>query len=195
VSLTICDNVGGNFISKEELRCIQLNEFIQLFHSPSLLYSSHYLRVAIVNSVQRTQSVGYAFVFHERITNFKTLNSENGFNQRPHTTSCSPPSASLTVFKIFIYVWLYSPLLELGRFFSSSILYKVGRTPWTGDQPDSRPLPTHRTTQSQNKRTQTSMHWVEFEPTSPAFERPKTVHALDSADTVTGAKIIIYGAE
>jgi hypothetical protein len=28
----------------------------------------------------------------------------------------------------------------------------VGRTPWTGDQPVARPLPTHRTTQTQNKR-------------------------------------------
>jgi hypothetical protein len=36
-------------------------------------------------------------------------------------------------------------------------LYAVGRTPWTGDQPVARPLPTHRTTQTQNKRTQTSM--------------------------------------
>jgi hypothetical protein len=29
----------------------------------------------------------------------------------------------------------------------------VGRTPWTGDQPVARPLPTHRTTRTQNKRT------------------------------------------
>jgi hypothetical protein len=31
----------------------------------------------------------------------------------------------------------------------------------------------------QNKRTQTSMPLVEFEPTIPVFERVKTVHALD----------------
>jgi hypothetical protein len=36
-------------------------------------------------------------------------------------------------------------------------LYTVGRTPWTGDQPVARPLPKYRTTQTQNKRTQTSM--------------------------------------
>jgi hypothetical protein len=41
-------------------------------------------------------------------------------------------------------------------FFSLLILYTVGRTPWTGYQPVARPLPTHRTTQTQNKRTQTS---------------------------------------
>jgi hypothetical protein len=43
------------------------------------------------------------------------------------------------------------PLLELGRFFSFLILYIVGRKPWTGDQPDARPLPTHRTTQTGNR--------------------------------------------
>jgi hypothetical protein len=33
----------------------------------------------------------------------------------------------------------------LGHFFSFFILYTVGRTPLTGDQPVARPLPTHRT--------------------------------------------------
>jgi hypothetical protein len=37
-------------------------------------------------------------------------------------------------------------LLDLGRFFSFLILYTVGRTPWTKDQPVTRPMPTHRTT-------------------------------------------------
>jgi hypothetical protein len=41
---------------------------------------------------------------------------------------------------------LYSRLLGLGRFFSFLILNTVGRTPWTGDQPFARPLPTYRTT-------------------------------------------------
>jgi hypothetical protein len=69
-------------------------------------------------------------------------------------------------------------LLDLDRFFSFLILYTVGRTPWTGDQPVARPLPPHRQTQTQNKRTQTSILRVGFEPTIPAFERAKTVHAL-----------------
>jgi hypothetical protein len=76
--------------------------------------------------------------------------------------------------------------LDLGRFFSFLIVYTVGRTPWKGDQPVARPLPTHRITQTQNKRTQTSMRRVGFEPTIPAFERAKTVTALDCAATVTG---------
>jgi hypothetical protein len=37
----------------------------------------------------------------------------------------------------------------------------------------------HRTTQTQNKRRQTSLLWVGFEPTIPAFEQEKTFHALD----------------
>jgi hypothetical protein len=65
-------------------------------------------------------------------------------------------------------------------------LYTVGRTPWTGDQPVARPLPTHRTIQTQNKRTQTSMPRVGFEPTTAVFERARTVHALDGEATVIG---------
>jgi hypothetical protein len=48
-----------------------------------------------------------------------------------------------------------------------------------------RPLSTHGTTQTQN----VGIHrhpclWVGFEPTIPAFERAKTVHALDRVATV-----------
>jgi hypothetical protein len=56
-------------------------------------------------------------------------------------------------------------MLGLGLFIISLILYTVGRTLWTGNQPVARPLPTHRTTQTQNKRTQTSMPRVGFEHT------------------------------
>jgi hypothetical protein len=72
--------------------------------------------------------------------------------------------------------WLYSPLLDLCRFFSFFISYKVGRTIWTGDQPVARPLPIHRTAQTQNKHTQTSKPQVGFEPTISVFEWTKTVH-------------------
>jgi hypothetical protein len=85
--------------------------------------------------------------------------------------------------KIFIWLWLYG---SCGIFpsFQFLNLYTVGRTPLTGDQPDARSLPTHRTTPTQNKRTQTSMPSVGFEPTIPVFERVKTFHALDRAGTV-----------
>jgi hypothetical protein len=58
-------------------------------------------------------------------------------------------------------------------------LYTVGRTPWTENHPVSRPLLIHRTAQTQNKRTQTSMPQVVFEPTIPVLKRAKTVHAFD----------------
>jgi hypothetical protein len=64
--------------------------------------------------------------------------------------------------------------------------YTVGPTTRTGDQPVVRPLPTHRTTQTQNKRTQTSMPRVGFEPIIPLFEGAKTIHALDRTATVIG---------
>jgi hypothetical protein len=62
--------------------------------------------------------------------------------------------------------------------------YTVGRHPWTGDQPVARALPTHRTTQTQNKRTQTFMPRVAFEHTISMLERAKTVHAIDRAATM-----------
>jgi hypothetical protein len=49
-----------------------------------------------------------------------------------------------------IFPWLYSPCRtwSLLQFLN---LYTFGRAPWTGDRLVARPLPTHRTTQGQNK--------------------------------------------
>jgi hypothetical protein len=69
-------------------------------------------------------------------------------------------------------------------------LYAAGRAFWTGDQPVARLLPTQRTTQRQNKCTETSMPQVEFELTIPVFEWAKTVLALDRAATVIGINFI-----
>jgi hypothetical protein len=44
----------------------------------------------------------------------------------------------------------------------------------------------------QNKRTQTYMLRVGFEPTIPVFEKAKTVHTLDRAATVIGYINILY---
>jgi hypothetical protein len=65
--------------------------------------------------------------------------------------------------------------------------FTVGRTPWTGDLPVARPLPKHRTTQTQkNAYThQTSMPWMGFEHTITVSERAKTEHALERSATVT----------
>jgi hypothetical protein len=84
----------------------------------------------------------------------------------------------------FVGPW---PLLQFRNLF-----YTDGRTRWTSDQPVARPLPTHRTTQTQNKRTETSISGVGFEPTIPAFDRVKTVHALDRAATVIGSVMLCY---
>jgi hypothetical protein len=71
------------------------------------------------------------------------------------------------------------PLWPLAAF--SFLIYIVSRNPWTGDQ-----LPTHRATQTQNKRRQTSMPRVGFESMTPVFERAKTVYTLHRAATVIG---------
>jgi hypothetical protein len=60
-----------------------------------------------------------------------------------------------------------------------------------GISPSQRPLRTHRTTQLQNNRTQTSMPLMGFEPTIPVFERAKTVHTLDRTATVIGPCILV----
>jgi hypothetical protein len=99
--------------------------------------------------------------------------------RRGHVTEGLP---SIT----FLSLWLYSPL-DLGRFFRFLILYTVGRTPWTGDHPAARLLLTHRTTQTQNELTQTTIPRVGLEPTIPLFERAKRVHASDLAVTVIGS--------
>jgi hypothetical protein len=97
----------------------------------------------------------------------------------------------------FLFIYYYSlalsselaPTLEHRADFSVSQSFTDARTPWTGDHLVARPLPKHRTIQTQkNAHTyQTSMPWVGFEPTIPASERAKTVNALDHSDTVTGA--------
>jgi hypothetical protein len=87
-------------------------------------------------------------------------------------------------------------LLGSGLLFSFIILFTDHRTPWTSDQPVARPLPTHRTIQTQNKRIhkETSMPRVGFEPRILASERAKTVHALDRSATVIGTHNGLHGA-
>jgi hypothetical protein len=85
--------------------------------------------------------------------------------------------------------WIYPSTAlcwSLAAFSVSWTFYTVGRTPWTGDQPVTRSLPVHRTTQTQNKRIQTCMPRVGFEPMTAVFERKKTVHALDRTANVIG---------
>jgi hypothetical protein len=83
-------------------------------------------------------------------------------------------------------------LANLGRFFSFLIHTQWVGLLWTGDQPIPRPPPTHRTTQTQNTRTQRSMFRMGFEHTIPVFERANMVHALDRAATVIGWEATYY---
>jgi hypothetical protein len=87
---------------------------------------------------------------------------------------------------MYLFINGSTALVDLGSFFHFHNQYTVGRTPWTGGQPIARPLPTHRTTQLQNKNTHTSMPRMGFEHTIPVFQRAKAVHALDRAATVIG---------
>jgi hypothetical protein len=80
----------------------------------------------------------------------------------------------------------YSPFLTTGRFFRFVILNMVDGTRWTSDQLVARPLPTRRTTQTQNKRREISMPWAGFEPATPVLKRAKTVHVSDRPGTVNG---------
>jgi hypothetical protein len=88
-----------------------------------------------------------------------------------------------------IYLSIYSCCSHLEhrasakRFVSPQFLNHktVGMNPWTGDQPDARPLPTTNT-----EKTQTNIHALSGIRT-PAFERAKTVHALDRAATAIGS--------
>jgi hypothetical protein len=86
---------------------------------------------------------------------------------------------------LLLFILALQPFVGPWPLLQFLFLYTVGRTR-TGDQLVVWPLPTHRTTQAQNKRTQISMPGVGFEPTIPVFERAKRVHALVRASTEIG---------
>jgi hypothetical protein len=87
----------------------------------------------------------------------------------------------------FVGPW---PLLQFRILFF--FFCTVGRILWTTDQPVTRPLPTHRTTQTQNKRAHRHIPWMGFEQTIPGFERAKTVHASDCAAILIGKPITLH---
>jgi hypothetical protein len=135
-------------------------------------------------------------------TNFKvlsqnlTVNTEENHekpvmivgNPNEIRTECVPNAKQNNYLLNLLNSILFSMALQLSvgpwPLFQILNLIHSRMTPWTRDQPAARPQPTHRTTEIQNKRTQTSMPRVEFEPMTPVFEQAKTVHALDRAATV-----------
>jgi hypothetical protein len=74
-------------------------------------------------------------------------------------------------------------VLDLGRFFSFLILYTLGRTPWTGNQPVARPLPTDRTHTDIQALSGIRTH-------DSSVRMSEAVHALDSAATVIGVDLV-----
>jgi hypothetical protein len=70
------------------------------------------------------------------------------------------------------------------------ILKAVDRSPWTGDQPVTRPLLTQDNT-IKNKGRQTFMPRVVMEPKFPLFERAKTFLSLESATSLIGNFAVI----
>jgi hypothetical protein len=103
----------------------------------------------------------------------ENLFSLPGIELQPSSPSLSRLLRWLSIY-LTIFLFIYGSrvfLLDLGRFFSLLILYTAGRTPWTGDRPVAGPLTTHRTTQTRNKRIQTCILRVGFEPTIPASAR------------------------
>jgi hypothetical protein len=99
-------------------------------------------------------------------------------------------------FRVSIYLSIYLSIyvsavlvLDLGILSSLLILYTELTTALMWDQPVARPLTTHRSTQTHNKRRQIFMSWVGFEPTITAFERTKTVHTFDRAATVIDIRV------
>jgi hypothetical protein len=94
---------------------------------------------------------------------------------------------------IKLSIWLYSPLLVLGRFFSFLIYLHRLQNSLDGGSARRKAATEHWTTQTQNKRTQISILQVGFELTIPVFQREKTVHASDRVATVIDKVIKLGG--
>jgi hypothetical protein len=92
---------------------------------------------------------------------------------KSHTKHMNILSICLSLYGFIALCWALAD-------FSVFDLYTVGTTPWMGDQPVAKPLPIHR-------------HPDRFEPTIPAFERAKTVHALDRAAILLGCSHFFLG--
>jgi hypothetical protein len=70
-------------------------------------------------------------------------------------------------------------------------LFRVGMTPWTSDEPVTRPLPKHRTAQTQNKHIHTpNIHALSGIRTHDRNVRAKTVHVLDRWATLNGVRSV-----
>jgi hypothetical protein len=94
------------------------------------------------------------------------------------------PQVNLSIFVPATPTWSIAHPWNASFHFSFLILQSVGFHGQVISPSQGRYL--HRTTETQNKRRQTSMPRVAFEPRIPAFERVKTLNSLDGAATVIG---------
>jgi hypothetical protein len=98
----------------------------------------------------------------------------------------------------FFFLWRYSPNLGLGlppwnyplHFGLLNLRHPIGLLGRVISSSQGLYLYTNKEKRTYTHKHQTSMSWVGFEPTIPAFERSKTVHALDRSTTVTDPKKI-----
>jgi hypothetical protein len=97
----------------------------------------------------------------------------------------------LSAMFVFIHEWLYSPLLGPGLFLNVVVFFThtIGLLERVIRPSQGRYIQTWQHKHRIN--AQTSMSWVGFEPMIPAFERAKTVHALDRAATVIGRLVVL----
>jgi hypothetical protein len=73
----------------------------------------------------------------------------NNTHGKLQTCHLNPSFRSLSLFVCLLMA--LQPFVGPWPFFSFLIFYTVGRIPWTEDPPVARPLPAHRTAQTQNK--------------------------------------------
>jgi hypothetical protein len=83
---------------------------------------------------------------HPQSSNSENKGESTNFSNSPRSFSSSSSSS-------FLIVLFY---LAVSKGFYLWIYETIGRTPWKGNRPDARLLPTHRTTQ--HRETQTHIH-------------------------------------
>jgi hypothetical protein len=76
------------------------------------------------------------------------------------------------------------------NFWNYESIWTSGRTPWTGDQPNARPLPTQDNTTQKNADTHPRSE-RDLNTWSQVFQRSKTVRTLDCAATGTGCYFLL----
>jgi hypothetical protein len=92
----------------------------------------------------------------------------------------------IIIINIIIIITTLQPLVGPLLFSSFLILYTVGGTPWTGDQPVARPLCTHRI--NTHNRDNNALNGIRTHDSS--VRASKTVRALDPSATVIGLYVI-----